>query len=381
MATLNVAGLLAYQFFRRITDDREFLPVSRTTWVIDEQKLRLWLPIGLLVTAGAQIAVYLQFGGVMEFMRAATDRSLTDVSLAGMGSTFLVAESFPMLVAIGWLYYARKNGWLQSWTSILFFIGFMFALILLFGGLRGSRSNSIWPLFTVLVAVHYWIRPVPRKLLLAGLCFVVAFMYFYGFVKGAGPDGVAAIFSAEQRVALEEQTGRTLESALLGDLSRASIQAMLLYRLTDEQSDYEYSFGRTYAGAAFILVPRQLVPEQPVNKVREGTNALYGMGAYVPGERVSTRIYGLAGETMLNFGVWAVPVAFAVFGLVVGYIRRFVRSLDPQDARLLFIGVLINLAFLLLTADSDNVVFFLIKRAIIPFSILWLMVAFARKRG
>ncbi|MFO5438272.1 MAG: hypothetical protein ACLBM4_06250, partial [Dolichospermum sp.] len=64
----------------------------------------------------------------------------------------------------------------------------------------------------------------------------------------------------------------------------------MLYRLMDDDSDYQYGWGRTYYSAFTILIPQQLwpFPEKPPNKSKEGTDLLYGMGSYIPGVWVSS---------------------------------------------------------------------------------------------
>jgi hypothetical protein len=59
---------------------------------------------------------------------------------------------------------------------------------------------------------------------------------------------------------------------------------------------------------------------------------------------------------MLNFVIVGGPVAFAVFGFIVGKIRRRVHSYIRGDTRLLTAPFLTILCTLLLTHDSSNVV-------------------------
>jgi hypothetical protein len=83
-------------------------------------------------------------------------------------------------------------------------------------------------------------------------------------------------------------------------------------------------------------------------------------------------VYGLAGEAMLNFGPVAIPFAFAIFGLVVGGIRRFVVSLAPDDTRFLVVPFLILLLIQLLVNDTDIILFFIVKYGTLPFAVVLL---------
>jgi hypothetical protein len=82
---------------------------------------------------------------------------------------------------------------------------------------------------------------------------------------------------------------------------------------------------------------------------------------------------------MLNFGPGAVPVFFAMLGWFVGRLQRFIRSLGPWDARRLLVPLLVTSCFSLLVGDSDNIVFFLIKQGLVPFSVV--VAASVRQRG
>ena len=73
---------------------------------------------------------------------------------------------------------------------------------------------------------------------------------------------------------------------------------------------------------------------------------------------------------MLNFGPVAVPLAYLVWGFVVGRVRRFMLTLESVDDRLLLLPFLINLCFVVLIFDSDNLLFLLIKNGSVPFAVL-----------
>ena len=109
----------------------------------------------------------------------------------------------------------------------------------------------------------------------------------------------------------------------------------------------------------------------PADKVQEGTEAQSGVGSYDEEKWVSSEVYGLAGETMLNFGPLAVALAYLAFGVVVGRLQRVHSRLRPGDARLLAYPFVLNLCFSALHADSDNLVFRLVKDGLVPGILVW----------
>jgi hypothetical protein len=366
MAILNAIGLVIYRISRGWLNPqwRRGLQV----WHLDRAKFLTLVGVGLLLTGGLQYWVYTRYGGIFGYILEYVSRT---GGFVGMGWIFTLSESFPILALMGFSVYAQRKRWSRSWFVIGVVLAIYWALLLLFGGFRGSRSNTVWGVFWAVGVIHFWIRPLSKRAILLGVLLIISFMYLYGFYKGAGLESLRAL-SPATRPMLEEQTGRTLKSVLLDDLARSDVQAFLLYRLTGEDADYEYALGRTYLGGMTILIPRAIWPQRPPTKVKEGTEAQYGMGSYVPDHWVSSRVYGLAGEAMLNFGPLAVPFAFAVLGLAVGLVRRLFINLQPGDARLLLYPFLVNLCLVILVGDSDNVVFFLIKNGSVPLLLLTL---------
>jgi hypothetical protein len=370
MAILNALGLLVYRISRSVFVGNESKRSRWVGWRLDRQRFFILVSGALLITGLLQIQVYADFGGILGYIQTSTDLGNTS-AMQGMGWIFMISESFPILALMAFAVYAERKQACKSWTVIVLVLVVYFVLKMLFGGLRGSRSNTIWGLLWAVGIVHFWLRPITRKLIVAGVAFLVLFMYFYGFFKGAGLQGLQQAFEGtEARTALEEQTGRGLQAALLADLGRSDVQAFLLYRILIAESDYEYAWGRTYVGDLALLIPRSIWPERPPTKVKEGTEVQYGPGSYIPGVWESSKVYGLAGETMLNFGPIAVPFAFLTMGFVVGYTRRFTKTLEPTDGRWLLLPLLITLCIVILVGDLDNILFFMIKNGTVPFAVL-----------
>ncbi|WP_428261715.1 hypothetical protein [Haliangium sp.] len=376
MAWLNAGGLAVYRCTRRLTAGRS-RPAGRTSalaptkvWRLAPQ--RFWLVLGLAigVTGLAQALVYASFGGIAGYVSAYEQDARS--SFAGMGWVFLISESTPILLIFGVAAHVAARRRPPSWLTIALIILAFFVLRLLFGGLRGSRSNTIWALFWGVGVIHLWVRPIPKRVILAGLALLLTFAYLYGFYKSVGRDALRALEGSEERAALSEETGRSVELMLLGDLGRSDVQAFILYRHYDADIGVTRARGRTYLGALTLLVPRSLWPNRPATKLKEGTELYYGPGSYVPNRFHISYVYGLAGEAMLNFGAPAVPIAFALLGLLAGAVRRRLRAYDSRDSRQLMVPLLVNLCVIALVSDSDNLVFTLVKNGAVPFAVLWL---------
>jgi hypothetical protein len=373
MATINFLGLLAYRTARSAMLRRH--PLLGSVWRLRKRRLLWLLGAALLVTLVAQVYEYASFGGISGYIDTYMNRP---EEFQGTGWLLMISESFPILAMIAFAIWARRRNWFLSPVAILLILALFCAVELLFGGLRGSRSNTVWAVFWATGIIHFWLHRIRKTAVYIGLAGLLAFLYFYGFYKEQTDPNL----DMEQRIAVAQKRGRTLHGEILGDLGRADVQAYLLYRMASPGSDYEYARGKTYVGAAALLIPRSIWPDRPATSVEFGTDVQHYMGAYEPGKMESSKVYGLAGEAMLNFGPWSVPLAFITLGLLVGWVRRLKGGLLPFDCRLLLTPFLVNLCFAYLAGDSDTTVFFIFKNGLLPVGILALCAkkAHARKR-
>ena len=373
MAIVNAASLVLYRAARERVRRRRPTAVDKTARELDTSRLILVAACGMAVSGSLQLWVYATHGGILGYVDAFTQSvglPEAQTAFAGMGWIFMLSESFPILAMLAFAAVARRTRIGRTWAVILAVLIAYFVLKMLFGGLRGNRSNTIWGLFWAVGIVHLWIRPLSKRFIIAGVCVLVVFMYLYGFYKGLGSD-VVSVYEEGALDEVGQKLDRTFKGLVLGDLARADVQAFLLYRLSRPDRDYAYAWGRTYLGTAALLIPRRMWPERPPTKVLEGTEAQTGVGSYDEEKWVSSKVYGLAGETMLNFGPLPVAVAYLLFGAVVGRLQRIHSRLRPGDARRLAYPFVLNLGFTVLLNDSDVLLFMLVKDGLVPLSVLW----------
>jgi hypothetical protein len=164
-------------------------------------------------------------------------------------------------------------------------------------------------------------------------------------------------------------------SSLIGDWSRADVQAWMLYKYDGFLDDYTFRRGYTYIAAPFNLAPRWLFTwKEPYSpKIRAGTEYLFGKGHYNPTDKysVSHKVYGLTGEAILNFGIWAIPFAYAFWAFAMGFLRAKWCSWERGDARILLWGFVCILFMLSLMNDQDNVWNSITIHFLIPLGLVW----------
>jgi hypothetical protein len=149
---------------------------------------------------------------------------------------------------------------------------------------------------------------------------------------------------------------------IVGDLGRADIQAPILMGVLDGTVVPNY-LGETYLAGAFTILPSSVRPTWAQQKISLGEQAQYKLsGRYnatyqlANGQFASSRIYGLLGEALLNFGIYAVPAVFFLFGFLSR--RCFLRVSPPSNwGNVLTAPFFALLPVYMLFYDFDNIVF------------------------
>lgn len=368
---INLIGLILYRFFRRYFYRKQYIKsLGYSKWEINSRKLLIIsIPI-LLIMFLLQTYIYITYGGFKGYIDTYINR---DGGFEGMGFIFTIAESFPIIFIILSFHFIQKSRLKDN--MIVYFLLFLifFLLKLYFGGLRGSRSNTLWGLIWFVGIYHSFVKPVKKRTIILGSILILSFVFLYGIYKGSGDKGLEIFGTNESITELADDTGRGIDTVLLGDLSRFRTQSFILYRLIEHPNNYQYSLGRSYIGDISIMIPKRFFPNRPPTKVKEGTEIILGEGNYNPNKYVSSRIYGLTGEFMLNFGYIFAPFTFVILALFVAKVSSFFNRLNTYDARLYLYPFFVILCFLLLVQDLDNMVFSLIKNLFIPLLILLLV--------
>jgi len=379
MAVLNLLGIVLFILTSFFIKNSALVSIShsgaRTVWKLHHKRFLLAIGTAMALSLILQVRVYQQFGGITNYINSAV--VARDSSFQGMGAIFLFSESFPILFMMLYAVLAQRHKQLRNWPALTLVLVIFFILCLFFGGLRGSRSNTIWSLFWGLGIIHFTVRRIAKHHIALGLCFLMLFMYIYGFYKVGGLDTLnSALSGAQERSSLEQESGRTWQALLLADFGRSDVQAAMLYILTQPNNDYEYAFGKTYLAGVSILLPSPVRPNIQPDKIEAGTNLFFGHNSYDPvGPRTieSSKVYGLAGESMLNFGPLSVPYTAIPFAILIGWISRcFADWRQSKDVRILLLPALINFGFIVLISDFDNNTFFLVKNITFPFLIIFL---------
>jgi hypothetical protein len=279
---------------------------NKTTYYKLNKKYALLISfIFLSFSMICQILVYAKFGGITGYMTTWTeDRTEFD----GMGSLFMLAEPFPILALMTLCLFVKKENLKHPliFVTVIFLV--FFILKLLFGGFRGSRSNTIWGLFWFAGIIHLYYFRLKKIHLIIGLIFLIIFMNLYSIYKSFGVDAFSMQYSMEDTGRFEENPTITI---LLNDFSRIGLHAFMLFQYFDF-GFYDIKYGQTYLSTISKLIP--LWSDIDIySKNSAGSEILYDRkSSLIFQDYYNSRVYGAYGEAILNFG----PVlAVFIFGI------------------------------------------------------------------
>ncbi len=360
LALLNVAAVACLELgYGRAIARARGPAAARPLVRIRAERLAAVLALAALLAVAAQMQLLRHFGGPSGLIDAYEVRS---EQFSGVGMLLMLAWPFPLIALLqALIVLSRRRGRPPRARLVLGLLAAFAVLHLGWAGLHGSRLSMLGGMFLAAGLCHFTLRRFSTRAVMIGMSAAFVFCFVYSFYKGAGRDGLSTALSGRGGIAqVQQQTGRDVGWLLLGDLARADVQMEVLWTMYDANPEYRPKLGGTYVGAA-IFIPRFVWPTRPRGPQEAYAELRDGTIGVRDGEVPNSRVFGLTGETLLNFGWAGVPLLHAIFGLVIGCLRRFIDSLQPGDARFL----LVPFAMLLVTAvyllDLSQVVFMFLQ--------------------
>jgi hypothetical protein len=350
MACLNASGLLVYRFAHNWAFGAAVPP--SIPWEINRKKFYPLFATALVCSTFG-LAVFLwQLQGISGLIQAYEENQV-----AFVGKGWLLVLAWPLavlsfIIVVFTLTDRQRNARRHLTTGMLLLSAAGIGHFLLLGW-YGSRIGTVSALFWMAGILHYRFRKFPRVMMAIGVVSLIGFAYFYGFYKERGRAGFEVLRSPATWLQ-PRGYNRDFKYLLLGDLARADSNALILRNLVKDPGDYHYRWGLTYFGALTILIPRYFWPGRPFFRVDAGSEALWGKSP----QEDSTRLYGLSGEALLNFGPFGVAPIFGVYGALVGWYRRKFQGWQKLDSRILLAPFFTSMLVEALMCDSDALVFF-----------------------
>jgi len=341
---------------------------------INTKKMHKPFFIGLALCLLAQVIVLIKLGGISGYLNAYEMRLQGGVQsfnpYKGLGFLFTFSESFPNLLAIYIILLIKDAPWAKTYKVLFILIVFLFVTNMLFGGLRGSRSTTIWSMFWFLVLYQNNIKKLSLKML-AGLAFgFFIFMTTYSLFKFGGIEGIQGIWDPEVKAEVykHKHIADADKFALVRDSGRTDVQAYILK--TYWHDEYPMSYGRTLFAGILSFVPSFIIPNKPYTAVKEKTGIFRGDLSF-SSTNYTTLLAGGYGEFVINFGIIGGLSFFLLIGIAISYIDKFSSKLGKSSTYNLIAPVLVLLSIQFLMSDSNVISQFLFRFLTVPLMVLF----------
>jgi hypothetical protein len=346
----------------------------RITSSINTKKMHKPFLIGLAICLLAQAIVLIKLGGISGYLNAYEIRLEGSIQsfnpYKGLGFLFTFSESFPNLLAIYLILLIKDAPWAKTYKVLFILIVFLFVTNMLFGGLRGSRSTTIWSMFWFLVLYQNNIKQLSLKML-GGLAFgFFIFMTTYSLFKFGGIEGIQGIWDPEVKAEVykHKHIKDADKFALVRDSGRTDVQSYILKTYWNDE--YPMSYGRTLFAGALSFVPSFILPNKPYTAVKEKTGIFRGNLSFSATNYTTLRAGGY-GEYIINFGVFGGLVFFLLIGASIGAIDGFSKKFSKGGTYNLIAPILALLSIQFLMSDSNVISQFLFRFLTVPLLVLY----------
>lgn len=361
-ATFQAFGILAYLFLvplrKRFPSPRILNQKAYNNWAV------LFIGFGML----AWIIVAMRFGGPAGYIKSLIDET---ADLTGFGSILIFAESWPSLMLAVLLVRFREKFQHKPGALIILFLLFL-VLQFLVGGLRGSRALTVWPFIIALVVCHLIVRRIRLKAIVWIGLSLFTFSWIYSIYKSAGSDVIKIFNGTQSSNDLVNETGRDIETLLTEDFGRTGVQTLTWGHL---ENGFMPKWGETYIGDIFKFLPDSLNLFEFRDKTPIATEMFYGLPSESLAGFQSSRILGLTGEAMVNFGFLGIPLSFMMLAWVVSkadQIYKLAKANSEAIGTCLIAATLPSVCVLFLISDLDNLILFYLKYALPIAGVAWI---------
>lgn len=372
MGGMNVLGLASLAAGYRFIFNRTG-PVKKD-YHVDYGKFGVIAIIAILISILCTIMVFIKMGGLAGIVAAKLDTD--EWAWSGVGKYRIPMRCLPILVLF---YLTIKKGEISRNQFFAGMLVLSLSMVLQFfaGGMSGARYVVVFFVIWVLCIIHHYWAAIKPKFLISMAFLLLLYSYVYDMYKKSDEDFLAMLRGETSFANVQYKAESTVGRLLIGDLSRADIQAWMLFRMTEMDFDFKYRYGLTYLNSPVWMIPQFMLPVRKgldSYKVRAGTEYMMGYGVYQEGIswKRSLKLYGLAGEAMLNFGPLGIPPMFFIYGCVFGYYRKKTISMINNDLRWLFVPHVLILILLAMMSDSDNVFGYFWGAGVIPWTVIYM---------
>lgn len=278
---------------------------------------------------------------------------------------YILIENIPIFMTWIIFSYCIKNKIkLNKLKGLLIFL-LVLLFTIIFSGLRGSRISLLLQIINFIILYSLIYKVVGFRLILLMFFSMFIFNNFFSIYKYGGFSGVKDYISYGEKPAHIENNISGLK-VIVHDFGRNDVQAYIFNEILNGR--YEVS----YIPDSYLYTLSKIFPITKNNYYSKEELGYAVQNQNTPiKESKSTRIYGLFGESALNFGIGGVFIAFIFYGfflkILISNINNFFQS------RFYFLAPLYCLMpIFILFYDFGNILFMLVKSWLLPIFIILL---------
>lgn len=344
---INFIGLtlaiLGYIFSKKINVRTSF------SFSVDFKKIKnrslFFIVIGLL------LSIYLfkyDFSSVIKSVDESNENSIL---------LYMFVENTPLLM--GWFFigYYKSKDKIPSAHSFYFMLLIIVLTSLIVSGTRGSRISIILQISSFILLYSSIYKKVKFRNILIALFFAFTFNSYFTIYKYGGIEAIEDYIATGYKPTYISDY-QDFRKVILHDLGRSDVQAVIYDRVI--KGDYSPSYvPNSYIYSLNLLVPSSLrFNEGFYSKEQLGYSAQYM--TTLSKENKSSRIYGIMGESLLNFGFLGVFLSFFVFGFVIQKTLIAYKN-SVSNGLILFIPLIVLFPTYYLFYDFGNILFMVVK--------------------
>lgn len=278
---------------------------------------------------------------------------------------YMFIENLPLLM--GWAYISHYFQKKLKPSNISFFI-MLFLIVLvsiIISGTRGSRVSILIQISTFLILYSSIFKKIKFRNILLVVLFGFVFNNFFSIYKYGGIEAFSEYISTGYKPDYISNY-QDNKKVILHDLGRSDVQAFIYDRIIEKDYTPSY-FPHSYLYALNNIIPDKLQPNiELYSKESLGYSAQYLQP--LNENFKSTRIYGVNGESVLNFGFIGLIASFLIFGIVIQRVI-YINQRAESYGITLFLPFIVLVPIYYLFYDFGNILFMLIKTWAIPFLI------------
>lgn len=311
-----------------------------------------------------QSYIYVRMGGISGYINAYMTEDRAESSFSGMGLFFIFSEIFPyLLILLFDILFRNKK--VKAFTAFAF-LGLLFLSAMYFGGLRGSRSNTLLTLifgFLVINNSHYKFK---RLHYVSFIAFFFIFMFVGRIYKDKSSYSLYDYIESAQAKTDNSDISST-ENIITLDLSRFAINCHQLHRLEDV--DYDYKYGQTYIDGLLTFFPGGGIIRDKFQL--SGRSASATELFYIDKPRKSTRILGIIGEWFINFGLYTFFIPYIILSFFLNFAVKKLGGFALSDPRQILVMIFVVMVPNLILSDMNNIAFVFVKRFFLIYILLY----------